>query len=334
MIDLDTIESIKSPCMTIGLRKKGEKYPSEIQGTGFCIDPDGFVLTAKHVIDGIKHRIGVLATKMLEEEGLYKKDLSEEELLIYEKKFESYKTIYEITATFTEIKDNSIRMTTTSISERRSIFLQIDGLDDYLPKEHDVTICRIYGEWGDLPYLKLKPPAKLDVYSDVFICGFPRGLGTFNPFDVRSGKRFSPIIQTGKISSLMPSDKSSKPFGLFTDVIGVGGSSGSPIIDARTNEVLGIAQNIVGANVFDKVLEPIGTAGIGVIWGVTMYFLYGPLLKMIEAMKKVTTKKGEPLLGKDDAIKLTMTVGESLSPKVMGYEIVKKSDIPGYVENS
>jgi len=42
----------------------------------------------------------------------------------------------------------------------------------------------------------------------------------------------------------MPLNESSKPYGIITDIIGTGGSSGSPIVAAKTGEVIAIEVHI------------------------------------------------------------------------------------------
>lgn len=48
----------------------------------------------------------------------------------------------------------------------------------------------------------------------------------------------NPIIQFGHIVGLMPYDESSAPWGIQTDIVAVGGSSGSPIVDPNNGEVI------------------------------------------------------------------------------------------------
>ncbi len=43
----------------------------------------------------------------------------------------------------------------------------------------------------------------------------------------------------------MPHDESPKPWGIQTDIVAVGGSSGSPILDPNSREVIGMAQHVI-----------------------------------------------------------------------------------------
>jgi len=60
-----------------------------------------------------------------------------------------------------------------------------------------------------------------------------------------------------------------------TDIVGTGGSSGSPIIDLEECKVIGIAQQVIlgGVNTNDKSIY--GTARVGLVYGVTNHLLYG-----------------------------------------------------------
>jgi len=285
VIDESIIETIKDSCMVLGIRKKGNKIVDEIYGTGFMVDPEGYVVTADHVVIGINHRL---------------KELNKEN------------ENYEMVATFLLYKEkNKASIITAPVKQKFALIIEIKDLGDYLPKDHDITICRIFGKWGKLPFLKLQKPSILKIIQDVCICGYPRGGGTLNVFDKQFGIRTSPVIQFGKIASLMPNDRTTRPIGLITDIIGVGGSSGSPIVNADTGEVLGIAQHVIPATVSDKLLKPIGSTNMGLTWGITLYFLYDGVYRMIEAMKKIVDENGEPLAGKKDIIKLSYTAGEA-----------------------
>jgi hypothetical protein len=44
---------------------------------------------------------------------------------------------------------------------------------------------------------------------------------------------------------MCPHDESSKPWGIQTDIVTVGGSSGSPILDPSSREVISMAQHVI-----------------------------------------------------------------------------------------
>jgi hypothetical protein len=91
--------------------------------------------------------------------------------------------------------------------------------------------------------------------------------------------RFSPVIQFGHISGFMPTDFSTKPYALQTDIVGTSGSSGSPIIDLETGKVIGIAQQVITSGVIfettsikedgtPKKTWSIGNSKLGLVYGV------------------------------------------------------------------
>ena len=96
-------------------------------------------------------------------------------------------------------------------------------------------------------YLPIKEPCQLELYHDIAMCGYPSGrlsLILYRNGD-GVGMPMNPIIQFGHIVGLMPYDESSAPWGIQTDIVAVGGSSGSPIIDPNNGEVIGMAQQVI-----------------------------------------------------------------------------------------
>jgi S1-C subfamily serine protease len=61
----------------------------------------------------------------------------------------------------------------------------------------------------------------------------------------RHGLRLTPLMQFGHISGFLPTDEAWYPYALQTDIIGTGGSSGSPIVDPYDGKVVGISQNVI-----------------------------------------------------------------------------------------
>lgn len=286
MVDETLIPQIKEAVVGIGLRRVGEKLPLQVHGTGFIVDSQGFIVTAEHVV---RH------AEQVRDELNNKGDN------------------VELVAILLSHDSEIPKLTISPIKVRKGLIVKIDDLKDYIPQDHDIMICRIYGKWS-LPKINLKKPTKLKIYDEIFLCGYPRGDGTLNPRDVKHGMRLSPMIQTGRISSLMPSDNTIRPIGIQTDIVGTGGSSGSPIINANDGEVIGIAQNVFPSTVVDRLLSPIGTSNIGLTWGVTTYFLYDAIYRIIEALKKITDDMGNSTVEKDHVIKMEFKAGEGSFP--------------------
>ena len=49
MVNVELIPYVKSTCVAIGFKVQGERIPRQIFGTGFFIDPDGYLVTASHI---------------------------------------------------------------------------------------------------------------------------------------------------------------------------------------------------------------------------------------------------------------------------------------------
>ena len=96
--------------------------------------------------------------------------------------------------------------------------------------------------YQDLKALPIKEPQPLKLLDEIAICGYPAGQHSLDPSGEFSGQRFSPIFQTGRIGGFLAFDEAPLPYGIQTDIIGVGGSSGSPLIDPNDGSVVGMAQ--------------------------------------------------------------------------------------------
>jgi Trypsin-like peptidase domain len=132
-------------------------------------------------------------------------------------------------------------------------------------------------------FLPIKEPGQLELYHDIAMCGYPSGrlsLILYRNGD-GVGMRLNPIIQFGHIAGLMPYDESSTPWGIQTDIVAMGGSSGSPIIDPSDGEVIGMAQQVIStmttvykegmpSNLYKLTKGPLyGVAPLGLAYGVS-----------------------------------------------------------------
>jgi len=162
-----------------------------------------------------------------------------------------------------------------------------------LPSNYDVVICRMIGKYDLKEYLQIKKPCKLETFDEVLCCGYPGGnIGAFNPHDLESGLRFSPTIQSGRIASVLPIDDVVNPTGIMTDIIGIGGLSGSPIVNAQDYEVIAIAQNVILADVF-KNNKSVAKSKIGLVYGISNYVLSRAIDKMLPTIKKELDENGK-----------------------------------------
>jgi hypothetical protein len=112
------------------------------------------------------------------------------------------------------------------------------------------------------------------------------------------GIHLRPIIQFGRIAGLMPYDDSNNPWGIQTDIVAMGGSSGSPIMDPSSGEVIGMAQQVIAtmttvdkdgmpSNLYELTKGPLyGIAPIGLAYGVT-----NRILSPLPNISKIILKK-------------------------------------------
>lgn len=268
MANKEIISHLKSCCLALGLTRKNDAQPFTIHGSGFFIDPDGFFVTADHVV-----------TDMEDTLKSYRKSGIELE----------YRGFW-----FENIDDEHGQLVAIKIEHGRDVQTNIPELKEYFPDKQDLMIGRLSGK-NNFPYLNFNKPTKIEVFDEIFMCGYPGGGYSLRTQDQIYGDRFSPVVQYGRISSLLPTDNSHNPFGIQTDIIGTGGSSGSPIVDAETEQVLGIAQQVIPAGVNVQVKNQTASAKIGLVWGISNYFVTESVTKMLEVLKSEFDKEGRPL---------------------------------------
>lgn len=277
MVSKDIISKLKSSCIGIVVRQKGNPVPWIVGGTGFVIDPEGYFITATHVIESLDKRIAEL-----KKEG--NKDIK-------------------LGVTHTEFIKPKAKIVTLDILYFAALNITITNEPYFGPKKYDLTMGKIKGKLSRLPFLKIKSPCKLDLLNEIVMCGYPGGSVTLNVTNDDSGMKLSPLLQTGKISSIMPIDDTNQPTGIQTDIIGTGGSSGSPIVDANDGEVISVAQNIIPTPIIipskEDEKQHIGHAQIGMIFGVSNYFLQPVAEEVLKLLKQEFDEKGNTKSGKD-----------------------------------
>ncbi len=277
MTNRGNIPLIKSATWGIGIvNHEGDiQAPLFTGGTGFMIAEDGFLITASHVISDLNNEVKELV-----------------------KKYPNAKVM-----AFQYLADSSGNVEVTMSSFLKVFNIKATPNSKYFGNfDLDVSVCRIYGEYDDLDILKIKPPTKLNVYDEVFMCGYPKNTLTIKSDEPSSMTRTSPVLQTGRISTIFPNDETPEPEGIQTDIIGTGGSSGSPIINADDGEVIAIAQNVLGVSVNQfyrensesRVIKKfIGIGDTGLIYGITTYFIYKNIFEVIEVIKKEFYENGK-----------------------------------------
>ena len=264
-MDKNIIRKTKSACVGIGILQKGNPLPLVISGSGFLIDSEGYVLTATHVIDQL-----VIKKNELRKQGL---DVG-------------------IVASKVGVHNGHPEIKSRGLIERRRIIIKPSEKFP-APANFDVVLCRMIGKENHPSHLSIKKPAKIELDEKIAVCGYPGGMATFNFKDFEAGLRLSPQIQRGRVSGVMPMDDVTMPTGIQTDIIGTGGSSGSPIITSNDGEVIGIAQRVLSSPV--TTLDQKGLMGLsqsGLIFGVSNYGFYAPVKTMLKDMKNELDENG------------------------------------------
>lgn len=254
MVNRDMIKKVKQSTVAVGLVQRNSAIPLTIYGSGFIIDDNGTIATAHHVLEYCKKTKKLLKdTKNFDADyAIFRPMLTTSEVAID-------------TAVISDLK----KMTLTKKSKNFSLNILDIGFGKMLSPIPDCI---------PLELGSIKP----DMTDEVAMCGFPAGDYSLDLQGKRMGQRFSPTFQTGKVSGLLPFDDAPDPYGIQTDIIGVGGSSGSPILDSNDGTVIGIAQQVLPASVEvsvkdelnKKQMKGVGIATIGQVYGISHNVLY------------------------------------------------------------
>lgn len=246
------IEAVKSATVAIGLQDL-ETGLVGISGSGFIFDPRGYVMTAAHVLNDC-----IKIEKTLQQKG---------------KKIETV-AVYTITSdTFNKVMP--------VILHGRALPSRDPGLPEFpTPEKNDIALAQMKKSDGQyFPFLRIKKPGKIKISDEIAVCGFPRGGHSLSTITTNlTGIRLSPPVQFGHVASLLPFDNAEFPYAIQTDIMGTSGSSGSPIFDPNTGEVVGIAQNVIPSITEVKIPEDlqsklnnhekfVGSTTVGLIWG-------------------------------------------------------------------
>jgi hypothetical protein len=254
MVDVNKIEWIKSATIGIGLvdEIKVGVVPIKMLGTGFIFNPKGYVMTASHLI---------------------------ESCIAWQKKFYDEKELKVFPVAFRVLWNEGLFYETVSFTQLSRFELRSTDPGYPGPQNLDFSIGKLAESSKPMPYLKIKEPHKPRVFDEVALCGYPMGEYSLKIENSIKGQRYSPVFQTGRIACLMAHDNSPKPWGLQTDIIGTGGSSGSPIVDPNDGEVIGIAQDVIPAtfeitNSTTDVKIPDGYVKVGLVYGITNHLIH------------------------------------------------------------
>jgi hypothetical protein len=210
-------------------------------GTGSFISPDGYILTAWHVLDAC------------------------EKFIRKNRKYNLKIVIYHLSSNKSKLHFNIVPLD-------KKIKVSIKNIDENYagPFQLDIGLAKVGIRSGRIPHMLIKKQ-NADLYEDIMLCSYPNpteSLIIFRRLHSYSGLGYSPILQFGRITAFMPEDCHINPYGLQTDIVGIGGSSGSPIVN-RYYEIVGLAQQVITATTYNKRNQTNGTAKIGLIFGST-----------------------------------------------------------------
>lgn len=250
------IRRIKFSTIAIGVRNYN-KNKVDIIGSGFYYDTRGYLLSAGHVIRKARK---------------------------IQKINESKNHKSEIVAINNHIPDGE-RLTVEADKIEETLLPSIPSTvqDPTAPVIPDVGIGKVTKGRKKYPFLKIRKvddpiEHKLNIGDQIVLCGYPAGEQSLSfVVDKYIGLRFSAVMQFGHIAALLPFDDAI-PYGIQTDILSTGGSSGSPIVSVETGEVISIAQKIIltpaMVDVPEKAQKRVrmpkqleGFAHIGIIWG-------------------------------------------------------------------
>lgn len=203
-----TYQKIRPSIVAIASRISSNPDFPEIIGTGFIADPNGLIVTCDHVIDVVKS-LPRIKTAPPEE--------------------------WPIDAILFHLFPEgmvSIHLEVVGVAKPRTWKRGFD----YAPKLPDIGLIKV--NTFNLPSLRLfLEMEKLTEGKKVATAGFPMGTKTLRaPGWIH---QFTPTLQEGVISAVLPFP-CANPHAFLIDIMIQGGSSGSPVFDPESGEVIGM----------------------------------------------------------------------------------------------
>ncbi|HKF27099.1 MAG TPA: serine protease [Nitrososphaera sp.] len=247
MFDELVLKNVKDATVALGLVEKGSAKPLKICGSGFLIDPNGYIMTAGHVSDAIRGWINYYKEQKIE---------------------------LERAAFMLDPHGDRVDFVTAELDERVARFHPVQKPKGYtMADDIDIAVCKIIAKVSNLPRLRIRN-SDVVLYEEVAMCGYPRGSQSLNLSTAYIGIRLSPVMQFGRVVSLFLVDSAPAPNGFQTDIVGTGGSSGSAIVDLKGN-VVGIALEVFGADIMKlpKNESTLYIAKVGLVYGLTTNML-------------------------------------------------------------
>jgi hypothetical protein len=277
MIDKYKMELVKRSTIAIGLVTKNGYRPKVIFGSGFFMRPEGYFISAYHVLDYCRKWLDI---------------------------YNRTKLTVEMVAIRVFPKESGPDLNIFPMVTFMALGLKKARPGPYSgPTDLDIGIGSI--EKSKVDHLPFMTSSKPELYDEICMCGYPAGRQSLDPEKDPNtkhlGSRFSPVMQFGRIAGFMPTDNSDEPYGIQTDLVGTGGSSGSPIV-AFSGEAIGIAQQVFTSDIEFDVVDQYpnksdkkgntrhGKANIGLVYGVPTQ-----MFPQLPAAAKKAIEENKPL---------------------------------------
>jgi len=201
---------LKPSIVAIASRVSKNPELPDIIGTGFIARPDGIILTNDHVIKAIKKLPRL-------------KSMGPEDWPV-------------IVLYFHWIPDKGmmpipLEVKGVGVLKREK---PVEGYN-YGPDIPDLGFIHVHIK--DLPALKIAEKLNLEEGDEVMLSGFPMGTDTLRAPGWLH--QLTPTLQSGIISAILPFS-CDNPHAILLNIMTQGGSSGSPVFNPSTGEVIGI----------------------------------------------------------------------------------------------
>ena len=221
---------IKPSVVAIASRVSRNPELPDIIGTGFIARSDGVILTNDHVIKSIK--------KLPRLKNMSQTDWPA--MVLY----------------FHWVPDKGmmpipLEIKGVGILKREK---PIEGYH-YGPDIPDLGFIHIHVK--DLPALKIAEKLELEEGDEIMMAGFPMGTDTLRAPGWLH--QLTPTLQSGIVSAILPFP-CENPHAILLNIMTQGGSSGSPVFNSSTGEVIGVG--------YGEIVEPKTIAGR---YGVLIY---------------------------------------------------------------